>query len=174
MNCAVPFKSAESKTFSIVTWVLCRAEVDEMAIAEFPLHVRRHAILVGPGGSTLKRISADNEVRIFIPDNSAGSDTSKGDKHTIQVYSCRVMHCVALCFYAYSHQQEIKVLSAEIRMKSSRIKVHGVHSRVLPPPLSFIKSFATIRVMCLCLKLRMLFNSTTTLIPVRSSYFPTD
>jgi len=44
-----------------------RAEVDTVAVAEFPLHVCRHPVIVGPGGATLKRISAENAVRITIP-----------------------------------------------------------------------------------------------------------
>lgn len=67
---------------------LC-AEIDSVAVAEFPLHLRRHSIVVGAGGSTLKRISADNDVRIMVPENSQqGWDGSNLDKNTIQVQYC--------------------------------------------------------------------------------------
>ena len=69
--------------------------MDTTAIAEFPLHIRRHAIVVGPRGSTLKRISAENTVRIFVPDTRHGkgggdavAGTGEGtepDKNNIQV-----------------------------------------------------------------------------------------
>lgn len=36
-------------------------------MAEFPLHLSRHPIIVGPKGATLKRISAANAVRITVP-----------------------------------------------------------------------------------------------------------
>lgn len=44
-----------------------RTEVDTVAVAEFPLHLCRHPVIVGPKGATLKRISAENAVRITLP-----------------------------------------------------------------------------------------------------------
>ncbi|CAM9945133.1 unnamed protein product, partial [Discosporangium mesarthrocarpum] len=52
-------------------------EVDD-AVAVFPLHPRRHRSIVGPGGSTIKRISADNAVRVFIPARGPGPGHGHG------------------------------------------------------------------------------------------------
>lgn len=41
--------------------------MDTVAVSEFPLHVCRHPLMVGPRGATLKRISAETVVRVTVP-----------------------------------------------------------------------------------------------------------
>lgn len=56
-------------------------EVDTVAVAEFPLHVCRHPLMVGPKGATLKRISAETAVRVAVPserDAAAAAQQQQG------------------------------------------------------------------------------------------------
>ncbi|CAM9223143.1 unnamed protein product, partial [Scytosiphon promiscuus] len=59
-------------------------EVDAAAVAEFPLHLSRHPLIVGPKGATLKRISAVNAVRIMLPSEKDAAAAQQHQQHQHQ------------------------------------------------------------------------------------------